>query len=123
MNTSNNKLNSIDEYINAHNGDVKMRLIQLRHLVVTCSPDAVESIAYWMPAYKLNKKPLIYFAAFDHHIGVYATPSAHESFVKELAWYKQGKWSVQFPYDQPLPIDLIEKIIMFKSNEIHRARK
>lgn len=123
MNTSSMKWTTVDVYIAAQEWEVKERLITLRHLVMRLCPDAVESISYWMPAYTLNKKPLIYFAAFDHHIGVYATPSAHESFAKELAWYKQGKWSVQFPHDKALPIDLIEKIIMFKSNEIHRSRK
>lgn len=85
MNTSNSKRKNIDEYINTHDGAVKKRLLQLRQLVATCCPDAVESISYGMPAYKLHKKPLIYFAAFAHHIGLYATPSAHESFAKELA--------------------------------------
>lgn len=91
MNTSNSKRKNVDEYLAAHDGEVKTRLIQLRELVTTCCPDAVESISYGMPAYKLNKKPLIYFAAFAHHIGVYATPSTHESFTKELSEYVQGK--------------------------------
>lgn len=91
MNTSNSKRNNVDEYITAHDGEVKTRLLQLRQLVSSCCPDVIESISYGMPAYKLHKKPLIYFAAFAHHIGVYATPSAHALFANELAEYVQGK--------------------------------
>ena len=79
--------------------------------------NAEELIAYGMPAYKINKKPLIYFAAFKNHIGLYATPSENSEFKKELSKYKQGKGSVQFPIDQPIPYELIEKIVKFKVQE------
>ncbi|MFV0269258.1 MAG: iron chaperone, partial [Draconibacterium sp.] len=78
---------------------------------------AVESIAYGMPAYKLNKKPLVYFAAYARHIGFYATPSGHQEFASELSVYKQGKGSVQFPIDEPLPTDLIRRIVAFRVKE------
>ena len=67
-----------------------------------------------MPAYKTNKKPLVYFAGYPNHIGFYATPSGHEKFAKELAEFKQGKGSVQFPLDKPIPYDLIKKIVEFR---------
>ena len=70
-----------------------------------------------MPAYKLNKKPLVYFAAFKAHIGFYATPSGHEAFKEELSKYKQGKGSVQFPLDQPIPYDLIVRMVKFRVQE------
>mgnify|MGYP000987380750 FL=1 len=89
MNTSNKQWKNVDEYIDTFFGEVQKRLIDMRSLVKRCCPEAVESISYGMPAYKLNKKPLIYFAAFDNHIGVYATPSVHELFAKQLATYKQ----------------------------------
>lgn len=70
-----------------------------------------------MPAYKVNKRPLIYFAAFANHIGVYATPSGHAALATELAIYKQGKGSVQFPHDRDIPLDLIGRIIAFRYDE------
>ncbi len=70
-----------------------------------------------MPAYKLNKKPLVYFAAYKNHIGFYATPSGHAEFSTELSKYKQGKGSVQFPIDEPMPLDLIERIVKFRAAE------
>jgi uncharacterized protein YdhG (YjbR/CyaY superfamily) len=70
-----------------------------------------------MPAYKLNGRPLVYFAGFKRHIGFYATPAGHEEFSKELSQYKQGRGSVQFPSDRPLPLDLIARIVRFRVNE------
>jgi uncharacterized protein YdhG (YjbR/CyaY superfamily) len=77
----------------------------------------VESIAYGMPAYKINGKPLVYFAGYKKHIGFYATPSGHTEFADELSKYKQGKGSVQFPLDKPIPYELIRRIVAFRVNE------
>jgi uncharacterized protein YdhG (YjbR/CyaY superfamily) len=74
-------------------------------------------MAYGMPAYKTNKRPLVYFAAFKHHIGFYATTTGHAQFQDELALYKQGKGSVQFPLDKPMPYNLIERIVRFRVHE------
>jgi len=70
-----------------------------------------------MPAYKTNGKHLVYFAAFKNHIGFYATPAGHIEFAKELSQYKQGKGSVQFPLNQPIPYDLIARMVVFKVKE------
>jgi len=106
--------NTVDEYIKAFPEAVKEKLRQMRQTITLHAPMAVESVAYGMPAYKLNKKPLVYFGGFEKHIGFYATPTGHEAFKKELASYKQGKGSVQFPLDQSLPIELIAEIVKFR---------
>ena len=93
------------------------RMQQIRMLILEKAPEAQESISYGMPAYKTNGKPLIYFAAFKNHIGLYATPSGHTHFADALSQYKQGKGSVQFPNEQPLPLDLIAEIIAFRLEE------
>ena len=93
------------------------RMQQIRMLILEKAPEAQESISYGMPAYKTNGKPLIYFAAFKNHIGLYATPSSHTHFADALSQYKQGKGSVQFPNEQPLPLDLIAEIIAFRVEE------
>lgn len=118
----NSTIKSVDEYIAIFPQSVQEMLSALRLLIKDTCPDAVESIAYAMPAYKYKKKPLIYFAAFPHHIGLYATPSANIAFAKELSWYKQGKWSIQFPLDQALPLDVIKEMCMFKMEEIEQLR-
>jgi len=103
-----------DEYIAGFPGDIQLILNQVRATIKQAAPDAEESIAYGMPAYKLNGKPLVYFAGFKNHIGFYATPSGHSEFAKELSKYKQGKGSVQFPLNQPIPYDLIAQIVEFR---------
>jgi len=70
-----------------------------------------------MPGYKINKKPLVYFAAFKKHIGFYSAPLQHSEFKDELSKYKQGKGTVQFPLIRPIPFDLIERIVKFKIAE------
>lgn len=108
---------SVDEYIAVFPPETQKRLKAIRRAIVKHAPEAIESIAYGMPAYKTNKKPLVYFGAFAEHIGFYATPTGHEKFKQELSIYKQGKGSVQFPLDQPLPMDLIADIVKFRVNE------
>tara|TARA_B100000508_G_C11315290_1_gene206701 strand:- start:49 stop:405 length:357 start_codon:yes stop_codon:yes gene_type:complete len=108
---------TVDAYIAQFPAEVQQKLLQLRELIQSTAPEAEEGISYGMPAYKLNKKPLVYFAGYDQHIGFYATPSGHEAFQKELAGYKQGKGSVQFPLSEPLPLELIQRIITFRVQE------
>ncbi len=110
-------MNEIDQYILQFPEETRDILNKIRALIKVHAPDAVESIAYGMPAYKLNKKPLVYFAAYKTHIGFYATPSGHEAFKEELSKYKQGKGSVQFPLDQPIPYDLIAEMVKFRVQE------
>ena len=110
-------MNSIEAYINTFPEDVQPILQKIRTIIKEKAPQATEGIAYRMPAYKLNGKPLVYFAGFKNHIGFYARPSGHEKFAKELADYKQGKWSGQFPLDKPIPYNLIGKIIEFRAKE------
>lgn len=111
------KPNTVNEYVAAFPKDVQIKLKQIRTCIQQCASEAEESISYGMPAYKLYGKPLVYFAAFQQHVGFYATPSGHHAFAKELSKYKQGKGSVQFPINEPLPMELITKIIRFRVNE------
>jgi uncharacterized protein YdhG (YjbR/CyaY superfamily) len=117
-------VNTVDEYIAAFNATTQARLQQLRTAIKKAAPKAEEMISYMMPAYKYLDKPLVFFAGYKNHIGFYATPTGHEAFEKELSIYKQGKGSVQFPLDKPLPLSLITKIVKFrvKQNE-ERAKE
>ncbi len=104
----------VDEYIASFSGETRTRLEKIRQIVQTVAPDATEEFAYKMPAYKLNGKPLIYFAGYEHHIGFYATPNGHAAFAKQFSKYKQGKGSVQFPHTETLPAKLIENVIKYR---------
>jgi uncharacterized protein YdhG (YjbR/CyaY superfamily) len=103
-----------DDYIAGFPDDIQLILNQVRSTIRQSAPDAEESIGYGMPAYKLNGRPLVYFAGYKNHIGFYATPTGHSEFAKELSKYKQGKGSVQFPIDQPMPYELIAQIVEFR---------
>jgi uncharacterized protein YdhG (YjbR/CyaY superfamily) len=110
-------MNEVDIYIDQFPQNVRVKLVEMRNIIQENAPEANESFAYRMPAYKLNGRPLVYFAGFKNHIGFYATPSGHEEFKNELAGYKQGKGSVQFPVDGPLPLDLVKRIVLFRVRE------
>jgi uncharacterized protein YdhG (YjbR/CyaY superfamily) len=107
-------ITSVDKYIAGFPKSTQVLLKKIRQIITGAAPQAVEGIAYGMPGYKLNGKPLVYFAAYENHIGFYATPTGHAAFAKELAKYKQGKGSVQFPITEPLPYELIKRIVLFR---------
>ncbi|MBK7171668.1 MAG: DUF1801 domain-containing protein [Bacteroidales bacterium] len=109
-------MDEVGNYILQFPENVQEILNKLRKLIKEIAPEAVESMAYGMPAYKLNKKPLVYYAAYPKHLGFYATPTGHAKFMVELSKFKQGKGSVQ-PLDQPVPFDLIERIVKFRVEE------
>lgn len=108
---------SVDQYIESFPQDIQVLLKKIREVIINNAPNAVESISYGMPAYKLNGKPLVYFAGYKSHIGFYATPTGHAEFAEELSVYKQGKGSVQFPINEPVPYDLIKRIVAFRVTE------
>ncbi len=107
---------TVDEYITFFEPAIQERLQQLRQAIKKAAPDAEELISYQMPAYKYHGV-LVYFAGYKNHIGFYATPTGHDAFKKELAVYKEGKGSVQFLHNQPLPLALINRIVKFRIKE------
>ncbi len=111
------KTATVDNYIKSFPENVQVLFNQIRATIKKNAPEAEESISYKIPAYKTNGKPLVYFAGFKNHIGLYATPPGHTQFEKELSKYKQGKGSVQFPLDKPIPLTLIARIVKFKVEE------
>ena len=110
------KPKSIDEYISGFPEDIRKILEEVRVTIRKAAPGAEEAIRYDIPTFILNGN-LVHFAAFKNHIGFYATPSGNEAFAKELSAYKGGKGSVQFPLDQPMPLDLIRRIVEFRVGE------
>lgn len=111
-------METVGNYIDTFPMNVQEILHNIREIIQESAPTASESIAYKMPAYKLNGKPLIYFAAYKIHIGLYALPTTNIEFSKELSIYKQGKGSIQFPLDKAIPYDLIKRIVEFRVIEI-----
>ncbi len=107
---------TIDNYIAGYPPEVQERLAAIRAAVREIAPQAEEAIKYGIPTFMLDGN-LVHFGAFKHHIGFYPAPSGLEQFDKELAQYKRSKGAVQFPLDQPLPLDLIRRITAFRVQE------
>lgn len=119
----NSKPASIDTYIAGFPMETQLILNKIRSTISDAAPQATETINYQIPTFTFNGN-LVHFAAFKNHIGFYPTPSGMTAFAKELSAYKGAKGSVQFPLDQPIPYDLIARIVRFrvKENE-QKARK
>ncbi|MGN6493721.1 MAG: iron chaperone [Agriterribacter sp.] len=117
------KTSNIDDYIAGFPAGTQKILQTVRETIHKAAPEATETISYAIPTFSINGKHLVHFAAFKNHIGFYATPTGHEAFAKELSKYKQGKGSVQFPIDEPMPLSLITKIVKFRLKVVKEKLK
>ena len=106
----------VDKFIAAYPEEVQAVLNKVRATIREAAPGAEETINYGIPTFTLNGN-LVHFSAFKTHIGFYPTPSGVEKFKKELSKYEGAKGSVKFPLDQPIPYELIEKIVRFRVKE------
>jgi uncharacterized protein YdhG (YjbR/CyaY superfamily) len=111
------KFTSVDEYIESFTGDVKDRLIEIRHIIQSVLPKADEGISYNIPAYKQDGQWVAYFSGYAKHVSLaLGGPIGHivEKFAKELAPYKTSTAAIQFQNHEPLPGGLIKKLIKFR---------
>jgi uncharacterized protein YdhG (YjbR/CyaY superfamily) len=106
----------VDAYIAAAPAPTQPILRQLRDVIRAAAPKADEKISYGMPSYEYHGR-LVYFAAFKHHVGLYAVGQQHDSYTKELSGYLSGKSTARFPIGQPLPIALIRKVVEARVKE------
>lgn len=107
---------NIDEYIAGFPDNIQKKLQQIRATVHQAAPEAKETISYQMPAFTLGGV-LVYFAAFKGHIGFFPTSSGVAHFKKELTGYKTSKGTIQFPLAEPVPVELIRNIVLFRVKE------
>lgn len=108
--------NSIDIYISMFPEDVQITLSELRRVIIAAAPEAEEKINYQIPTFALAGN-LVHFAAYKNHIGFYPTPGAIEKFKDELSAFKTSKGAVRFPLDEPIPYDLISRMVAFRVRE------
>lgn len=112
----NQNYKNIDEYIAAFPKDIQKKLTKIRETIKNAAPEATEAIAYGMPTFKLNGN-LVHFAAFKNHLGFFPTPSGIEVFDKETKPYRTGRGTLRFPLDEPIPFDLVKKIVARRVEE------
>ncbi len=113
MKTNQTAPKDIDEYIAGFPNEVQEILEKIRMTIRKAAPDAAETIKYQIPTFTLNGN-LVHFAAFKKHIGFYPAPRGIDKFKDELSVYEGAKGSVRFPLDQPIPYDLISRIVKFR---------
>lgn len=106
---------TIDDYVSGFPRTVQVLLRKVRLTIEKAAPDAQAAISYGIPTFVRNGKKLVWFGAFTSHIGFYPGVAAIAAFRKELSGYKTAKGSVQFPFDEPLPLDLIARIVKFRT--------
>lgn len=105
----------VSDYIQAFPKDVQKILQKIRQTIAETAPEAIETISYQIPAFKLNKVTIAYFAAFKNHIGFY--PPAPNAFKNDVALYVGPKGNLRFPLDKPVPYDLVKRIIEFRMEQ------
>jgi len=122
MKAASTKFKTVDEYISAFPPSTQKILKDVRKIIHEAVPQAEDVISYNMPAIKL-KSILVYYAAYERHIGFYPTASPIDVFKDQLSDYKFSKGAIQFPIDKPMPFDLITRIVKFRMKEVQEKEK
>jgi uncharacterized protein YdhG (YjbR/CyaY superfamily) len=104
-------LMNIDEYIKTFPTDIQAILEKVRQAIQKAAPEAAETISYGIPTFNLHGKHLVFFAGWKHHISLYPIPGGDEAFQQKIAQYKRAKGTIQFQLDNPIPYDVVEKIV------------
>ncbi len=120
------KYSTVDEYIENFPKDTQDILKKFRKLIKKAAPRAVESISYGIPAFKMNGRPLIYFAGYANHVSFYPIPPGPSAFTKKIKPYIKGKGTLQFQLKDPICYDLAEEIVKYsieKNIEIYGKKK
>lgn len=107
-----NKIGTIEEYINSFDEEIRPRLNELRQLIIDIAPELKEKISWGMPTFYM-KKNIIHFAAHKKHIGLYPGPDAIVAFADRLADYQTSKGAIRIPNDKEFDIELIKDMILF----------
>jgi uncharacterized protein YdhG (YjbR/CyaY superfamily) len=118
---SEKQFETIDEYVNTFPKNVQAILEKMRTTIKKAAPEAEETISYKMPTFKLKGSVLVYFAAFRRHIGLF--PPAPREFKNEISKYEGPKGNLKFPTDEPIPYDLVTRIVLHRKKAILDGRK
>lgn len=105
---------TIDDYIASASDRARPILKKIRSVVRNAAPGATESISYGIPTFKLDGRVLVHFAAFKNHIGLYPPVSGDARIEKATERYAGEKGNLRFPLDEPMPYELIERIVKLK---------
>jgi uncharacterized protein YdhG (YjbR/CyaY superfamily) len=114
---------SIDDYIAGFPPETQARLEEIRAVIREEAPEATETISYAIPTFDLRGRHLCHFAAFRNHLSFFPTGHGADAFADELKAYKGGRGTVQFPYTQPLPADLIRRMVRYRVDRVEAGER
>jgi uncharacterized protein YdhG (YjbR/CyaY superfamily) len=107
---------SVDEYLATMPDATRAKLEAIRRTIRETAPDATEKIGYGIPTFVFHGN-LVHFAGYEGHIGFYPGASGVRQFADELEGYETSKGTIRFPLDEPLPLDLVRRIVEFRVRE------
>jgi uncharacterized protein YdhG (YjbR/CyaY superfamily) len=114
---------TIDAYVAEFPPETRTVLEEMRALIRASAPDATETMSYAIPTFDMGRRHLVHFAGYEHHIGFYPGAAGIAAFQDDLGRYKSAKGSVQFPLGEPLPRDLIRRMVEFRVGEERKRAK
>lgn len=121
MKAASPQVETVDEYIRDFAPEVQRVLEELRRTIREVAPEAAESISYRIPTYKIGKKPLVYFAGYQHHVSLYPSTERSVAPLAGLTPYKSGRGTLKFPLDKPVPLTLVKQFVRLRLNEVNDA--
>ncbi|MCU4166087.1 iron chaperone [Carboxylicivirga caseinilyticus] len=111
------KHKTVEEYLKATPDYAQEKLNEIRSILKSVAPNATEELKWGHPVF-FEKRILFSYSAFKNHITFMPTGPSLEPFKNELSLFKTGKDTIQFPYDKPLPKDLIVRIAQYRYNDV-----
>jgi len=108
---------NIDAYIAEFPLEIQATMNEMRKVIRETAPEATEGISWAIPTFKI-KKILVQFAGFKNHLGFYPYPETIEHFRNELILYHTSKGGIQFPYNKPIPFDLVKRIVSYNREKL-----
>lgn len=112
-------MKKVDEYLEKVSEPQRVALERIRTIVRTLVPEAEETFSYMMPAFKYKHKPLLYYAAFTHHMSIFPTSGPTATLKDRLSDFAVSKGTIQFTLDHPLPDALLQEILACRIEEIN----
>jgi uncharacterized protein YdhG (YjbR/CyaY superfamily) len=115
------KYQDVDEYMAQLPDDRRAVMEQLRSVIRFAAPDATEAISYNMPAFRLDGRFLVSYEAFKRHYSLFPwSDEMVEELGEEMKRYAVGKGTIRFPADEPIPLELVTRIVQIRNRELVR---
>jgi uncharacterized protein YdhG (YjbR/CyaY superfamily) len=108
---------SVDEYMASLPEETRKVLKRVRAAIKAAAPGARQKISYQIGAFELNGKNLVAFAGWKNHVSIYPIPSGSAAFNRQIAQYADGKGTLKFPLDKPLPLKLISQVVKYRISD------